>query len=445
MCLRGRYSGVNLSQAVMKFLFDWSIDKKIFLLTLDNDGANDVCVRDIVERLNRNGGTCYGGKLFHVRCDAHIINLVVQDGINVIQKRCDNIRELVLKVKNSPTVHEEFEQRAKECNLDIGKTLSLDVSTRWNSTYIMLRDAIYYRKVFERMHILNHIWFSKFPSSEERKEADELCKILKNFSRVTDILSGTSYPISNLFFQKFCDIKLRIEALLTNKNPTICKMASSMKQEFDKYWDQSNVVIAIASFLDPCYKMGSIEFYYPRIYQNRGLYELGEFNKVIRDLYGEYVLKCQSSVEQVVQASGGSVSVGDSGDGDEDEDSEFSQFMLKKSQSWNIKSVLDRYVERQVTSYPAGQIFDVLCWWKTEGKEYQILSKLVQNVLDVPVSVVASKSTFSTGGRVINAYRSKLVSEVVQALVCIQDWVRGDKKDIILFIIITSRSMCCHE
>jgi hypothetical protein len=102
-----------------------------------------------------------------VRCAAHIINLVVQDGINVIRKGCDNVQEVVGKVKNSPILREEFENRAKDCKLDTGRALSLDVSIRWNSTYMMLRDAIYYRKALERMHILNNAWFPNFPSSKE--------------------------------------------------------------------------------------------------------------------------------------------------------------------------------------------------------------------------------------------------------------------------------------
>lgn len=143
MRLRGRHSGINLSQAIMKILFDWNIDKKIFSLTLDNDGANAVRVRDMIVQLNRMGGICCGGKLFHIRCVAHIINLIVQYGVNVIRKGCDNIREVVRKVKNSPILHEEFEQRAKECNLeDIGRVLFLDVPTRWNSMYMMLKDEL---------------------------------------------------------------------------------------------------------------------------------------------------------------------------------------------------------------------------------------------------------------------------------------------------------------
>ena len=93
----------------------------------------------------------------------------------------------------------------------------------------------------------------------------ELCKLLKNFHAITELLSGTSYPTSNLLFKQFCEIKLKIEAWLRNENATIVTMANSMKQKFDKYWDQSNIVLAIASFLDSRCKMGLIEFYYPKI------------------------------------------------------------------------------------------------------------------------------------------------------------------------------------
>jgi hAT family C-terminal dimerisation region len=69
-----------------------------------------------------------------------------------------------------------------------------------------------------------------------------------------------------------------------------------------------------------------------------------------------------------------------------------------------------------------------LGWWKIKGKEYHILSRIARDVLVVPVSIVASKPTFSTGGRVINPYRNKLGPKAVEALICLQDWIRGDKK-----------------
>ena len=48
----------------------------------------------------------------------------------------------------------------------------------------------------------------------------------------------------------------------------------------------------------------------------------------------------------------------------------------------------------------------------------------------VLVSTVASESAFSTRGRVLDAFRSSLLSTTVQALICTQDWIRWGIKPI---------------
>ncbi|CAL5185132.1 unnamed protein product [Lathyrus oleraceus] len=49
---------------------------------------------------------------------------------------------------------------------------------------------------------------------------------------------------------------------------------------------------------------------------------------------------------------------------------------------------------------------------------------MAKDILATPVSTVASESDFSTGGRVIETYRSSLTAEMAEALICTQNWLR---------------------
>ena len=69
--------------------------------------------------------------------------------------------------------------------------------------------------------------------------------------------------------------------------------------------------------------------------------------------------------------------------------------------------------------------FEILGWWKANSNRYQVLSKLARDVLVVPVSTVASKSSFSIEGRILDPFQSSLSPLMVQNLVCAQDWLQA--------------------
>ncbi|CAO2178468.1 unnamed protein product [Urochloa humidicola] len=50
---------------------------------------------------------------------------------------------------------------------------------------------------------------------------------------------------------------------------------------------------------------------------------------------------------------------------------------------------------------------------------------MARDFLAIPLSTVASESTFSTAGMVIDKYRNSLSSETVEALICAKDWLKG--------------------
>ena len=78
----------------------------------------------------------------------------------------------------------------------------------------------------------------------------------------------------------------------------------------------------------------------------------------------------------------------------------------EEQHSLELKNDVDWYL-----SDPSEELddnFDVLAWWKANEFKYRVLSKIAQNVLAVPVSTVSSESAFSTGGGILDSFRSSL-------------------------------------
>ncbi|KAL2924051.1 putative AC transposase, partial [Bienertia sinuspersici] len=95
------------------------------------------------------------------------------------------------------------------------------------------------------------------------------------------------------------------------------------------------------------------------------------------------------------------------------------------------KSDLDKYLDEERDLY-SGKNFDILGWWKKRQESYPTLAIMVKDVLAIPVSTVASESAFSTGGRVLDFFRSSLSPKMVEALVCAQDWMRVSRGPLVL-------------
>ena len=92
---------------------------------------------------------------------------------------------------------------------------------------------------------------------------------------------------------------------------------------------------------------------------------------------------------------------------------------------------MDKYLNEASEKNREG--FDILAWWKVNSTRYVILSEVARDVMAIPVSTVASESAFSTGGRVLDPFRSSLTPKTVEALIFAQNWCKNPYKPINLW------------
>ncbi|CAI0539675.1 unnamed protein product [Linum tenue] len=201
-------------------------------------------------------------------------------------------------------------------------------------------------------------------------------------------------------------------------------MATKMKQKYDKYWgavDKMNKLLYIAAVLDPRLKLQFIGFTLKWMYDDEKAVSalLEDVELATYELYAHY----ENQMEVGEGSSSSQTELDDDG-GNVDLVAEYMK-QLQKERGVVNKTELDRYLKEEVEKSMDPK-FNVLGWWKVNSHRFPTLSRMAKDVLAVPISTVSSESAFSTGGRVLNNFRSSLTPRIVEALICTQDWLRAD-------------------
>jgi hypothetical protein len=365
-----------------------------------------------------------GGKHLHTRCCAHILNLIVQDGLEVIKKSIAHIRESIAYWIATPKRYEKFVKTAQQQKVEVKKKLCLDCKTRWNSTFIMLSTAIPYRKVFDRLDTLDPNFIC--PAIDDWKFASIVCDKLELFYQLTELFSGTKYVTANIFFPKVCEIKLKINSWKDDENETIRKMSTAMIEKYDKYWSDIQGLMAIAVILDPRLKMTMLQACYIALL---GQEEAEHYVHLSYELLTELMNEYQGQTDQEV--------VGTSSYGAKSSTvsaaavlSIFKTLAASKKCSSLVKAKneLDRYLDEEPLPHDENEYFDVLGWWKVAGTSFPTLRMIARDILAIPITTVASESAFSTSGRILSEHRSRLTPQMLEALMCSQSWFRHNLK-----------------
>nr|KJB09837.1 hypothetical protein B456_001G170000 [Gossypium raimondii] len=428
-CPISSHKGESIGMVIEKCLLNWGIDK-LFTVTVDNASSNDVAIGYLRKKFNPRGGLVQNGKYLHMRCMAHIVNLIVVEGLKEMNKSVERVRGAVRYVRQSPARLQKFKECVVVEKIECKKMLCLDVCTRWNSTYLMLDIAQNFERAFERFEEQDTNFRAElergegWPSVDDWDNVRNLRDFLEHFYEVTLRISGTSYVTSNNFFDELSEIDILLRDAQLNSNIDFNVMAIKMKEKYDKYWgdiDKMNLLMFVACVLDPRQKLKYLEFALSEMSSSEKDCEMMQkLKESLYELFDEYKPPLHGTCSQSSVST--HVSIG-----------EPQQKMKRRMQALYKKreleicgedktSELDKYLAEANEEFV--EDFDILLWWKVNSPRFPTLSKIARDVLAIPVSTVASESAFSTGGRVLDQYRSSLTPKIVQALVCTQDWIR---------------------
>ena len=198
------HDGESLFRFISQLIMEWNLDKKLFSMVVDNATSNDSMVRHLKGWLS-DKIPCRGD-FFHVRCSAHILNLVVQDGLNLIRPLLSNIRGTVRYLSKSPFGKQKFDLVVNQLKLQGKQKIPMDVQHRWNSTYDMLHIALDYEEAFDRLESMDKNYVLN-PTKEEWKVARVVRDCLKFLVMLLYILVEVIIRLPMYSFLTFVRLK----------------------------------------------------------------------------------------------------------------------------------------------------------------------------------------------------------------------------------------------
>lgn len=448
------HRGEDIGKSLENCLAAWGIDK-VFTITVDDDSANNDAIKYMQRVLNESNGCIAKGEYLHMRCVAHIVNLIVSEGLKEINRSVVRVRAAVKFVKGETSRLARFKKCAELAKVQTKAFLTVDVCTRWNSTYLMLNTAQQYEKAFEmysdedpyyKLDLNDEKDGPGIPEKSDWDNARKMAEFLEHFYELTLRVSVTSCPTSNTYFHEIAYLLLLLREWCDSEDRLCSEMGKRMLVKYYNYFGETygerlgnrekrgeknkgdqllnlNFVVYFCVAIDPRYKLSTyIKMAMMILFGD----EIGEklwetVNTSFRALFEEYrnmYVPSDNAPQQPTETQ----------EPPPESKRSFKSIIAEKLRkrgcaNATTKSELDKYFSEDNEEDNEG--FDILKYWKGNAKRFPILSRMARDLLAIPISTVASESAFSTGGHVLDDFRSSLTPTMVERLICASDWIRG--------------------
>jgi hypothetical protein len=446
--INGPHSGENLAEVVLKMLDELDIAPKLLTITGDNAGNNGTLCDSLHDQLLKKYDNDddrfrirplmrFRGRQSFIPCLAHVLNLICKDvlaslkagsareakailddmaihtspafnSLHSTKGAIMKIRLLTLWIARSPRRRQDWKE------VSPSKKVSYDVDTRWNSTYLMIQDALrlqtelgQFVRIHPEVQALQLI-------DDEWSTLQQVAKILKPFWDHTNSVSKAcptiveSLPIYWSLDDLLNDVR-NAEGDFEDVNIEIRDAVERGIRKMNKFARKmdDNLLYYVASVLDPRIKSSLIVSQMSE--QDSGLIvsQVREF------------LKKEYPPEPFV-----------SGEVDHPRPPGMSETMwrtLRKVQPSKEVSLsdIDKYLDSPPVNWSHHMIGDadaewVLKWWKANAFNFPLMAKAARDYLPIPSAEVGIEREFSNARDVLGLRRHRLNAETMRWLMLLR-------------------------
>ncbi|KAL3370645.1 hypothetical protein AABB24_007614 [Solanum stoloniferum] len=410
-------TGMYIATTVLEILDFFGLCDKVISITLDNASANLNAINMLEPRL------CPISKYaFHVRCAAHILNLVVSDGVKLFENSCDKVDNACFYIfhMNSSSRINQFKELCNACKLPFRK-VPKHVKTRWNSFYEMLEVAYTYKEPIT-MQFNSHNAYPEFKLNDsDWNEVNELRIFLKSFYDATKIFSGMYYPTISEILIHICEISYIFVEYKTNELFTIA--IEVMITKFKKYFFPIPQIYLTATLFNPEYKEYGAKALVECLYQNLDIKPeetpdlvtcQNSIKLLAKEMYDKYC-----SLDNIENPQMSMPQVGAHG-----------RVKHKLGLDSSNKCEFVKYLEQGSDNITNDEgIPQLLNWWRARGTQFPKLSRMVKDVLAIQGSSVASEAAFSAARFQIGDHRYSLAEDSLEISVLFRDWINAERRN----------------
>lgn len=378
---------------------DWNLDHKILSLTSVGDVRNNANTVQLKEMLMEKKCLPIRGMLYNIACLDDVLNSVVSQGqADILRLVGDAAMDFFVARASSPSAQQQLLEVISQMSLKCPQ----EDAKWWHKFYFRLEVLLQFKKSFPSENVLN---------PEDMSVADSICKVLRTFYRVIEVISCPSSVTANVYFNEVWKVRTVLQEEASNGLGEISRLVMEMQEAFHGYWQNSYLWLSIPVVLDPRFKISFIDFRLKRAFGTNSESYLSEIRETVRELFNEY---CNPTDRPSAASDSAALDADDLLD-------DWDQH-LNEQASCQISTELDDYLEDGLV--PRKDDFDILNWWMTHTTKYPTLAAMAQDILAMPASAVQSEAAFSSSGPVIPKHHSTLSIKTIEALVCARDWMK---------------------